>query len=370
MVNDRARVTKARYYTPLHGGDVQCTACDRRCVIAEGKSGVCGVRKNISGNLYLLVYGRVVDAYGDYIEKKKLCHFLPGSMAFSIGTVGCNFACDFCLNWQISQMPRLLKERGPGHVEAGGNGVGDFGYVLSPEEVVSYCKRRGYRIIAFTYNEPTVFLEYALDVARLAKKEGIFSVFVTNGYCSEEAVDELSQEMDAVSIDLKSFSGNFYRKHCKSSLDPVLRNIKRFFENGVWMELTTLIIPGENDRISELTHIADFILSLSNRIPWHITQFSPDYKLLDKRQTPPETLYRTYEMAKSKGLQYVYFGNLWDEEKTSTFCPSCGKLLVHRDIYSISMTEAFSSRGTCKACGEVIPGVWSHKGNMIAKRNA
>jgi pyruvate formate lyase activating enzyme len=353
-------VKKARYYNKADKKMVGCTACEWRCEIKEGASGVCGVRVNEGGDLYSLVYGRAVDAYGDWIEKKKLAHFLPGSMAFSIGTLGCNFACDFCLNWQISQAPKVIKEklRREGRPDDLDAEITSFGYDLPPEKVIEYCKKKKYPVVAFTYNEPTVFIEYAEDIAEMARKEGIKSVFVTNGYMSEEVVFGIAEKMDAASVDLKAFSEKFYKKHCKASLDPVLRNLKLLHKEGVWLEITTLIIPGENDSPSELRKIAEFIAAMSVDIPWHITRFTPDYKLLDKPRTPEQTLYDTYDMAKEIGLNYVYFGNLWDVEKTSTYCPSCGKLLISRDTYDITLTPDFDPDGSCRKCGKKISGVW------------
>lgn len=351
---------KARYFEKKEDTTVECTACERRCSIREGYSGVCGVRVNEGGELFSLVYGRVVDAYGDWIEKKKLAHFLPGTTAFSIGTLGCNFACDFCLNWQISQAPKVIKEKLRKEKRLSGLGaeITSFGYDLAPEKVVEYCKKKRYPVIAFTYNEPTVFIEYAEDTAEMAKKDGIKSVFVTNGYMSEEVVSSIAEKMDAASVDLKAFSEKFYKKHCKASLDAVLRNIQLLHKAGIWLEITTLIIPGENDSQSELRKIAEFIAAMSVDIPWHITRFTPDYKLLDKPRTPEQTLYDTYEMAKEVGLRYVYFGNLSDKEKTSTFCPSCGELLIGRDIYDSKLTPNFHPAGSCRKCGEKIAGVW------------
>lgn len=351
---------EATFYKKNDDSQVTCTACEWHCLIPDGKSGTCGVRVNKKGKLFSLVYGQVVDAYGDWIEKKKLSHVLPGSMAFSIGTVGCNFACDFCLNWQSSQAARLIKKKlqEEGRAAEFETTVTKYGYDLPPEKVVEYCVRKEYPLIAFTYNEPTVFLEYALDIADLGHKKGIRSVYVTNGFLSEESLPDVVEKMDAVAVDLKGYSDKFYRKHCKASVDPVLRNIKEFHKRGIWMEVTTLVIPGENDSPSELRNIAEFIAAMSTDIPWHITQFSPDYKLLDKPRTPESTLYDAYVMAKEVGLKFVYFGNLWDVEKTSTYCPSCGVRLIHRDVYDIKLLDSLSKGGICAKCGEKIPGIW------------
>jgi pyruvate formate lyase activating enzyme len=352
---------EARFYSKEKGNSVRCTACEWTCVIAEGTSGICGVRANKEGVLYSLVYGQVNDAYADWIEKKKLAHFLPGSMAFSIGTIGCNFGCDYCCNWQFSQGSKIIREelRKKGTLSDLFMEISSYGNHLSPENVVKYCERKQYPVIAYTYNEPTVFIEYAIDIAGLARKKGIKSVFVTNGYMSEEAVSELSTSMDAVAIDIKSFKNDFYRKHCKASIDPVLRNIKLFAKAGMWLELTTLLVPGENDSIKEIRNIAAYIAAIDRKIPWHITQFTPDYKLLDKPRTPADTMYRAYDIAKAEGLEYVYFGNLWDSDKTSTWCPKCKTRLIYRDVYDIRIEPEFNNAGMCRECGETIPGVWT-----------
>lgn len=352
---------KAVFYEKQNGGRVRCTACEWKCILEDGASGICGVRVNRKGALFSLVYGQPVDAYSDWIEKKKLAHVLPGNMAFSIGTIGCNFSCDYCCNWQTSQGSKFIKEelRKKGRIQDLEVEISSYGYKLPPREVVDYCVRKEYPAIAYTYNEPTVFIEYATDTARLAKKKGIKSLFVTNGFMTEYAVGELAKVMDAVAIDVKSFREKFYEKHCKAHVDPVLRNVEDFAKRHVWMELTTLLIPEENDSEKEVRDLARFIKSIRSDIPWHITQFSPDYKLLDKERTSSAVMYRSYEIAKEEGLKYVYFGNLWDSDKTSTFCPKCGKRLIYRDVYEIRIEKEFANGVVCLSCGEKIPGVWS-----------
>jgi len=351
---------KAVFFEKEAQNSVTCTACERKCRISEGMFGSCGVRVNKDGDLFCVVYGNVTEAYADPIEKKKLSHVLPGEKAFSIGTIGCNFSCDFCLNWEISQVPKELVKQfvGDGFSDTKSNGT-HVGYDLSPIEVVEYCLRRGYRIIAYTYNEPTIWIEYALDISRLGRKHGLKSVFVTNGYMSGSVVEKISETMDAVAIDLKSFDEKFYRKHCKASLEPVLRNIKDFYSRGIWVELTTLVIPGENDSVTELHKIADFIAGVSSSIPWHIIQFSPDYKLLDRPRTPEKTLEKAYDIGHKAGLDYVYLGNVRDEKRTSTSCPSCKERLISRDGYDTTLHDMFDRTGKCKKCGEMVPGVWN-----------
>ncbi|MBN2100772.1 AmmeMemoRadiSam system radical SAM enzyme [Candidatus Dojkabacteria bacterium] len=351
---------EARFYEKLGKNEVQCNACEWHCKIREGGSGICGVRQNQDGILNLIVYGKAADAYPDWIEKKKLAHFMPGEYAFSIGTVGCNFRCDFCLNWKTSQFSKIVKEKLMQEGRSGelGTTISDYGYDLPPEDVIDFCKKKDLKIVAFTYNEPTVFVEYALDIAKLAKESGIKCVFVTNGYMSKQVLPELAAGMSAISFDLKSFSDDFYKRLCGGRLQPVLRNIEYFVKNNVWIEITTLIIPGENDSDEELRKIAEFIAGLSKNIPWHISRFSPDYKLQDKAQTSAERLYSAFDIGKKAGLKYIYFGNLWDSDKTSTLCPNCGKLLIHRDVYNVDIKKDFDLGGKCKSCGEKIAGVW------------
>ena len=353
---------KARFFKKRDKGSLQCTACEWNCVVGKGESGICGVRINKAGTLYSVVYGHANDAYADWIEKKKLAHVLPGTMAFSIGTIGCNFGCDYCCNWETSQGSKIIRERlrSEGRVKELTEHLSKVGYKLSPREVVDYCKKKDYKTIAYTYNEPTVFIEYALDIAKAGRKKGIKSVFVTNGFMTKDVVSEVSKNMDAVAIDIKSITTEFYRKHCKAKVDPVLRNIELFAKKRIWIELTTLVIPGENDTDKEIRKIASFIAKINPEIPWHITQFSPDYKLLDKPRTPSSTLYRAFDIAKDEGLTFVYFGNLWDSDNTATRCPKCRTLLVHRDVYDIKVQKDFDLKnGTCLSCGEAIPGLWS-----------
>jgi len=313
---------------------IRCLACAHKCLIAEGKVGICGVRKNVKGVLDLLVYGKAAAVHVDPIEKKPLYHFLPGSNIFSIGTVGCNFRCAFCQNWGISQERKV---------------IGTPLYTKQVKEAAGSISS-----IAYTYNEPTIIFEYARDIAKANPKKK--HVFVSNGYFSEEAIKAMDF-VDAINIDLKSFSDDFYKKHCGARLDPILNNIKAVHKKGVWVELTTLLIPGENDSDKELGEIARFIKSVDKDIPWHISGFHPDFKMLEKPQTQLKDLMRAYDIAKSEGLSYVYLGNIRSEEHNSTFCPKCHHLLISRAGLSVS-TEGLKA-GKCSKCNHSIKGVWS-----------
>ncbi len=273
---------------------VRCLACAHKCIIGNDKTGICGVRKNINGKLFLLVYGKVVSMNVDPIEKKPLYHFLPGSKSFSIGTVGCNFRCDWCQNFDISQASK--------------KGI-ITGKDISCEEIVEKALENNCKSISYTYNEPAIFIEFVKDVAKLAKKRGLKNILVTNGYLSKECFDYISDYIEAMNIDLKSFNNNFYKKYCGTTLKPVLETIKRAYGKGIHIEITTLIILGLNDSDKELEKIAKFIASLNNKIPWHISRFFPMYKMLDKKITPIETLEKAYKIGK-KYLKYIHMGNV------------------------------------------------------------
>ncbi|MBU0530567.1 MAG: AmmeMemoRadiSam system radical SAM enzyme, partial [Nanoarchaeota archaeon] len=267
-----------------------------------------------------------------------LFHFLPGTHVLSIGTVGCNFACGFCQNWDISQ----ASKKGVVH-----------GQNLPPEKIVEYAKESNTPTIAYTYNEPAIFFEYAYDTARLAHKEGIKNVFVSNGYESKEAVDKIRPYLDGINIDLKAFSDDFYVRNCKARLQPVLDNIKRMHDLGVWVEVTTLVIPGENDSERELRQIAEFIAGVSKSIPWHVSRFHPDYKMQEKEATPAETLEKAYIVGKEAGLKYVYTGNI-PNGREDTECPECGNMLIDRFHSNMKGLE----RDKCNKCKTKIEGVW------------
>lgn len=335
---------EARLYEKLEGKAVKCIACSNYCRIAEGKTGICGVRRNVGGKLQLMVYGKAAAAALDPIEKKPLFHFLPGSSIFSIGTLGCNFGCDFCQNWEMSQAPK--EGRTPQY----------WGDDWPPEKVVNGALNSSASSIAYTYNEPSIFFEYAEDTALLGKKKGLKSVFVSNGFSSKEAITKIKKLLDANNIDLKAFTDGFYRKLCKARLEPVLENISAFHKAGIWTEITTLVIPGRNDSRKELKEIADFIAGVSEDIPWHVSAFYPTFKMTDVPATTHAKLLEAYEIGKKAGLKFVYVGNVPDAEHESTFCPECGKKLIERIGYSVRVVGL--NKEKCGECGERIPGVW------------
>ena len=291
-------IREAMFYEKGEAEGVDCYLCAHKCKIASGQFGFCGVRQNIQGTLNTLVYAETAAANIDPIEKKPLYHFLPGSLSFSIATIGCNFRCGFCQNWQISQVAR---QESPREV-----------YELMPEKIVEEAKARRCESISYTYTEPTIFFEYAYDTAKLAKQAGLKNVFVTNGYMSKEALETINPYLDAANVDLKSFREEFYIKNCQSHLQPVLDSIKLAKKLGIWIEITTLIIPGQNDSDSELSDIAGFVASVGKDIPWHISRFHPDYRFLNQDPTPVESLRKAEDLGRRAGLRYVYLGNVRD----------------------------------------------------------
>ncbi|MCX8178233.1 MAG: AmmeMemoRadiSam system radical SAM enzyme [Candidatus Aenigmarchaeota archaeon] len=334
-------------------GNVKCTACSHYCIIQKNHTGLCGIRKNINGNLFLMAYGKAAAVNVDPVEKKPLYHFLPGSKIFSFGTFGCDFGCLFCQNWDISQPTREIrsKENKDELLEE----ILSSSHDIMPNDIVEYASKNKIPSIAYTYNEPAVFFEYAYDTAKLAKRKGIKNVFVSNGYESKEAIAKIKKYLDAANIDLKSFSDEFYLKICKAKLEPVLKNIEKLYNLGIWIEITTLIIPGKNDSDKELNQIADFISSLSNKIPWHVTAFHPDYKMLDVKPTPLSMLIKAYKIGKKAGLKYVYAGNVSAGKYENTFCPKCKSLAIER--HGFFNIKNNLNKGKCK-CGYKINGVW------------
>lgn len=333
---------EAMLYEKVGNKKVQCNLCAHRCKINEGKKGICLVRENRDGILYTLVYGRTISQAIDPIEKKPLFNFYPGTTAYSIATVGCNFKCQFCQNWEISQMVRDK------HLVMGNE--------ASPELIVENAKRYGSKSIAYTYTEPTIFFEYAYDTAKLAHEADIKNVFVTNGYMTEEALKEINSYLDAANVDLKSFSDDFYRKLCGARLQPVLDTLKLMKKLGIWVEVTTLIIPSLNDSPDELGKIAKFIVNeLGEETPWHISRFYPSYNLKDKPPTPIDTIHKAREIGLNEGLKYVYEGNVPDSKGESTYCPNCKNLVIKRWGYQITKKDI--KDGICQHCGFKIDGV-------------
>jgi pyruvate formate lyase activating enzyme len=331
---------EALLYEKLEAKKVHCYLCGHQCKIAEGKFGICGVRQNLDGTLYTHVYGQVTAANVDPIEKKPLYHFLPGSTSFSIATVGCNFKCGFCQNWEISQANFR-------------DGSGSSGLDYTPEQVVEAAQKKGCRSISYTYTEPTIYFEYALDCAKLAKAKGLYNIFVTNGYMSQEAIKMIKPCLDAANIDLKFFKDESYRKICGASLEPVLKSIELMHKLGIWVEVTTLIVPGQNDSEEELKKIAEFLAGIDKNLPWHISKFYPNYKFTDQEPTAEEVLKKTREIGFAAGLKYVYVGNVygWGND---TVCPSCKKTLINREGFSIIENRLKGDK--CGFCQAEIPG--------------
>ena len=280
---------EAMLYEKLEDKVVRCNLCSHQCKILPAQRGICGVRENIEGILNTLVYGELIANNVDPIEKKPLYHFYPGTKSYSIATKGCNFKCGFCQNWQISQISEQLSV--------------SPGYEMSPDAIVVDAQRKKCKSIAYTYTEPTIFLEYAYDIAKLAKEKGIYNVFVSNGYMTKNALKKIGLFLDAINIDLKSFSEEFYVKTCKGHLNPVLDSIKLAKDMGIWIEITTLIIPGLNDSQEELSKITEFIASVGKDIPWHISRFYPNYKFSGKEPTSLEILKKAFQLGKNAGLR-------------------------------------------------------------------
>jgi pyruvate formate lyase activating enzyme len=323
-------------------GAVRCVACAHRCLIRPGRSGICLVRENRDGALVSLVYGRAVAANEDPIEKKPLFHFYPGSIAFSIATRGCNFHCLNCQNWAISQ--------------AGRAGVSARPFELPPARVVEAALASGSRSVAYTYTEPTVFIEYVLDTARLARDAGLANVLVTNGYQTPEALDLLAPFIAAANVDLKSFDDRFYRRVVGARLAPVLATLAGMHERGIWVEVTTLLIPGLNDDPDGLESLARWIVAeLGPETPWHVSRFFPTYRLTDLDPTPIAAIERAVAIGREAGLGHVYAGNVAGGDD-DTRCAGCGETLIHRRGYGAAATAALTG-GSCARCGHVLAGV-------------
>jgi pyruvate formate lyase activating enzyme len=333
---------EALFWEKLDENQGRCHLCAHECRIPEASFGICGVRQNIRGTLFTHVYGAVIAANIDPIEKKPLYHFLPGSQIYSVATAGCNFKCGFCQNWQISQLSA-----------ADGDTVA--GRPMTPQAIVSETKMNRCLSIAYTYTEPTIFFEYAFDTACLAKEAGLRNVFVTNGYMTRQALDMIAPYLDAANVDLKSFSENSYRRTCKARLQPVLDTIASMKEIGVWLEVTTLVVPGENDSEQELRQIAQFLARIDTRIPWHLSRFHPDYQFDNHTATPIETLLKARDIGREAGLKYIYLGNVL-EEGTDTDCERCHERVIERRY--MGMNSCRLESGHCPTCGTEIEGVW------------
>lgn len=327
---------EAYLYKKLPGKKVQCLNCSHYCLILPGQRGICGVRENIEGKLYALNYGKAVAVHIDPIEKKPFFHFLPGSYSLSVATVGCNFSCLWCQNWDISQQVKFTK-----NIE---------GREVLPEELVKMAKENDLPSISYTYTEPTIFSEYALETMKLAKKEGIKNNWVTNGFWSKELFELIWPYLDAANVDLKGWTEEFYKKYCGGRLQPVLDNLILLKKKKIWVEVTTLIIPTLNDKTEWFEEIAKFIKEkLGSETPWHVTQFSGaiSWKMQDLPDTPVETLQKAWEIGKKIGLKYVYTGNVPGLPSEDTFCPKCSFLIIDRTNYII---HRYDKKGRCPKC--------------------
>jgi len=330
------------HFVPLKDGKIQCQLCPRQCVVSKGQRGFCGVRENREGKYYSLVYGNPCAVHVDPVEKKPFYHVLPASTSFSIATAGCNFRCKFCQNWEISQVT-------PDET---------YNYELPPDRVVALAKKAGSRSIAYTYVEPTIFYEYMLDTAQLAKKDGILNVCHSNGFMNPGPLKDLCRVLDAANIDLKAFTEDFYSNMSQGRLSPVLGTLKTLKSEGVHLEITNLVIPTQNDDPETVRKMCAWIKSeLGADTPLHFSRFYPLYKLRNLPPTPVTTLERNRKIAMETGLEYVYIGNVPGHEGERTYCPKCKKILIFRQGYYI--TEVNLNKGKCKFCGQPISGIWA-----------
>lgn len=335
---------EASFYEKLDKAGVHCFLCAQHCRIEPEERGKCGVRENRDGTLWSLVYGRPVAQHVDPIEKKPLYHFYPGTLSYSIGTEGCNLGCLFCQNADIAHGPKTYQRIS--------------GNEAPPEDVVIGAQRSGCSSIAYTYTEPVIFLEYALDVARRAQAAKLANVFVTNGFMTRQALEAAAPFLDAANVDLKAFTEDFYRERCGARLKPVLSTIEGLKKRDVWVEVTTLIIPGLNDSRQELRQLADFLASVDADMPWHVSAFHPSYRMQDRPPTPADTLHAARSIGLEAGLRYVYVGNIPSPEGRNTYCSSCGALLIDRSGFSARAREL--RQGACSRCGTSLPGVGLH----------
>lgn len=326
-------------------GVVECYLCNHHCRIAGGGYGVCGMRENRDGKLWTHAYGDLIAAHVDPIEKKPLYHFLPGTASFSVAAMGCNFKCSFCQNWQISQVSAR-------------NGSSSEGFRMRPKDVVETALEHHCRSISYTYTEPTIFFEYAYDISRLARLAGLANIFVTNGFMTTEALEVIAPCLDAANVDLKSFREDFYSKVCRGRLMPVLESIRFMKKLGIWIEITTLVIPGTNDSEEELTNIARFIADVDRDIPWHVSRFHPDYRMMGAGATPLETLRAALAAGRKAGLRYVYLGNVVGEA-AETFCPGCGNPVIRRRGFWLERNDLRDAQ--CPRCGNRIAGIFRER---------
>jgi len=347
-------IVETKYWHLLNDGRIQCDLCPRECKLHEGQSGLCFVRANQNNKLVLTTYGRSSGFCIDPIEKKPLNHFLPGTPVFSFGTAGCNLACKFCQNWDISKSQEM-------------NTLAD---AASPQKIATTAAKYGCRSVAYTYNDPVIFHEYAIDVARACRESNIKSVAVTAGYVNPEPRAEFYQWMDTANVDLKAFTDRFYHKITGGHLQPVTETLQYIkHETDCWLETTTLIIPGENDSEKELTQMCEWLVEhLGSDVPMHFSAFHPDFKMLSTPSAPAATLTLARDIAIKAGVHYAYVGNVHNRDGDSTWCPQCGELLIERDWYELGQWH-LDANGNCQSCGAKIAGVFeAHPGNWGAKR--
>ncbi len=327
-----------KYYKEESKDKITCLLCRHACTLKEAQVGICGVNKNVKGKLSTLVYGHPIALNIDPVEKKPLYHFLPGTQVLSFGTIGCNFKCPFCQNWQISQEKRVNEE-----------------IYVSPEKMVDLAVEYGCKSIAYTYNEPTIFYPYARDIGVIAKERGIKNLFVSNGFESREIIKDMPKWLDAANIDLKCWDEGYYKKVLKGGLEAVKDTLRMMVSEGIWVEITTLLIEGENDKDEDLEAMAEFIANdLGKHVPWHLSAFHPDYKMTDHKYTGIETLQRAKRIGQKAGLYYIYLGNV--PVHGDTHCPQCGTLLIDRTGYSVVINNL--KDGRCPKCNRLIEGVW------------
>lgn len=334
-------IKEGMLYEKRAEAQVRCNLCAHRCSIKPGKRGICGVRENREGVLYSLVYGTLIAENIDPIEKKPFFHVYPSSQSYSIATPGCNFSCSFCQNHDISQMPRTTRMI--------------TGEDFLPVEIVARAKKTGVKTIAYTYTEPTIYFEMAFDTAEIASEAGLENVFVTNGFMTVETIEKISPYLAAANVDLKSFRDEFYRKQCGARLNPVLESLQKMKEKGIWIEITTLLIPALNDSDEELKDIANFIAGLGKEIPWHISRFHPQFKMRDLPPTPVTSLHRAAQIGRNAGLKYVYSGNVPGDEGENTKCFNCGNLLIERCGFRIVGLNLQGNK--CPECATVLDGL-------------
>lgn len=341
--NSAPTLKEALWWESLGEGEIQCNLCPRHCIITTGQKGFCRARKNIGGKLYVLTYGQPVAVHVDPIEKKPLFHVYPGSKSFSIATAGCNLRCKFCQNWEISQLdPEKVDVR-----------------FVPPEEIVAGAKQTDSRTIAFTYTEPTIFYEYMLDIAQLAKTEGVKCVMHSAGFINPEPLRQIAPYLTAANIDLKGFSDKYYAGFCQGSLAEVLTALKILKAEGVWVEITNLIIPGANDSEEDIAKLAQWVKeNLGPDTPVHFSRFFPMYKLTNLSPTPLASLTRARDIARRHGLNFVYIGNIPSQTGEDTYCPGCGRLLIKRVGYHVP--ENNLKHGKCPYCSKKIPGIWDN----------